>query len=51
MVEDERLRMLQEHAKHVLGYLPKGVLRPLDLPHIGSALIDKKYERQDSNCE
>ncbi|XP_075224239.1 meiosis-specific nuclear structural protein 1-like isoform X2 [Lycorma delicatula] len=39
MVEEERLRMLQEHAKYVLGYLPKGVLKPLDLPHIGSALI------------
>lgn len=31
--------MLKEHAVHLLGYLPKGVLRADDLPHLGSEVM------------
>lgn len=41
MVEEERLRMLREHAVCLLGYLPRGILRDSDLPHLGCDLSGK----------
>ncbi|XP_068084125.1 meiosis-specific nuclear structural protein 1 [Anabrus simplex] len=41
MIEEERLRMLKEHAAALLGFLPKGVLRQDDLPHLGSEFLEK----------
>nr|CAD7418522.1 unnamed protein product [Timema poppensis] len=45
LIEEERLRMLKEHATQLLGYLPRGVLREDDLPHLGSDFVEKY--RQD----
>nr|CAD7425916.1 unnamed protein product [Timema monikensis] len=41
LIEEERLRMLKEHATQLLGYLPRGVLREDDLPHLGSDFVEK----------
>ena len=41
LIEDERLRMLKEHAVKLIGYLPRGVLRQDDLPHLGSEFLEK----------
>lgn len=32
--------MLQEHAYNLIGYLPKGILQPDDLPHLASEVVD-----------
>jgi hypothetical protein len=40
IIEEERLRLLKEHAKNLIGYLPKGVLRADDLPYLGSDLVN-----------
>lgn len=45
MVEEERKRMLQEHVKNLIGYLPKGILKPSDLSYLGGDLfshVDKR---------
>lgn len=42
IVEEERIQLLKEHVKNLVGYLPKGLLRPDDLPHLGSDIIDVK---------
>lgn len=39
VIEEERLRMLREHAKNLIGYLPRGVLRADDLPLLTDTLI------------
>ena len=40
LIEEERQRLLQEHASKLLGYLPKGVLRnDQDL-----GLFDKNFQ-------
>jgi hypothetical protein len=36
MIEEERLRILKEHASNLIDYLPRGVLRKDDLPHLGT---------------
>nr|XP_023027239.1 meiosis-specific nuclear structural protein 1-like [Leptinotarsa decemlineata] len=41
IVEEERHRMLREHVKNLIGYLPKGILKPDDLPHLDSDIVDK----------
>ncbi|XP_063245045.1 meiosis-specific nuclear structural protein 1-like isoform X2 [Bacillus rossius redtenbacheri] len=38
-IEEERLRLLKEHAAHLLGFLPRGLLRQDDLPHLGSEFV------------
>lgn len=35
IVEEERIRMLKDHVKNLIGFLPKGLLTKDDLPHIG----------------
>lgn len=45
LVEEERKRMLQEHVKNLIGYLPKGILKPSDLSYLGGDLfshVDKR---------
>ncbi|XP_030760355.1 meiosis-specific nuclear structural protein 1 [Sitophilus oryzae] len=42
IIEEERLAMLKEHVNNVIGYLPKGLLRPDDLPLLGSDLTEAK---------
>lgn len=34
MIEEERIRMLKEHAQALIGFLPPGVLRESDREHI-----------------
>jgi hypothetical protein len=46
MIEEERLRILKEHASSLIGYLPRGVLREGDLPHLGSEFV-KRYCQTD----
>jgi hypothetical protein len=46
MVEEERLRILKEHAGRLIDYLPRGVLREDDLPHLGSEFV-KRYGQTD----
>jgi hypothetical protein len=41
MIEEERLHMLKEHASKLIDYLPPGVLREDDLPHLGSEIIER----------
>jgi hypothetical protein len=42
MIEEERLRMLKEHASNLIDYMPPGVLREDDLPHLGPEFV-KRY--------
>ncbi|XP_049770815.1 meiosis-specific nuclear structural protein 1-like [Schistocerca cancellata] len=44
-IEEERLRMLKEHASRLIGFMPPGVLREDDLPHLGPELA-KMYKEQ-----
>jgi hypothetical protein len=37
IIEEERLKMLQEHAANILGYLPRGLLKEDDLAVIAGA--------------
>jgi hypothetical protein len=46
MIEEERLRILKEHAGNLIDYLPRGVLREDDLPHLGSEFV-KPYGQTD----
>ncbi|CAH1101275.1 unnamed protein product [Psylliodes chrysocephalus] len=39
IIEEERVKMLQEHVQHLSGYLPKGLLRPEDLPYLSPDII------------
>ncbi|CAH1968702.1 unnamed protein product [Acanthoscelides obtectus] len=41
IVEEERHRMLGEHVKHLIGYLPKGILKVDDLPHLDKEIVEK----------
>lgn len=41
VIEEERLRLLKEHASNLIGYLPPGVLRADDLPHLGSEFTNR----------
>lgn len=53
LIQEERIRMLQEHAQNLIGYLPKGILTPEDLPYLGSDVVDRyggKY-KTNSNCD
>lgn len=34
MIEEERIKMLKEHAQALIGFLPKGILRESDREHI-----------------
>ncbi|GJQ85766.1 hypothetical protein Trydic_g20328 [Trypoxylus dichotomus] len=40
IIEEERLKMLKEHAKNLIGHIPRGVLREDDLEHLGDAVAD-----------
>lgn len=37
MIEEERIRILKEHAPHLIGYFPKGCLKEKDLELLGIA--------------
>jgi hypothetical protein len=42
VIEGERLRLLKEHASNLIDYLPPGILREDDLPHLGAEFA-KRY--------
>ncbi|KAJ8979961.1 hypothetical protein NQ317_006406 [Molorchus minor] len=41
IIEEERMRMLKEHIENLVGYIPKGLLRPDDLPQLGSDIFER----------
>ncbi|KAJ8930364.1 hypothetical protein NQ314_016842 [Rhamnusium bicolor] len=47
IIETERIRMLNNHVKNLIGYLPKGLLKPEDLPHLGKDILDQIIIPQD----
>ncbi|KAK9884626.1 hypothetical protein WA026_007466 [Henosepilachna vigintioctopunctata] len=47
-VEEERIRMLREHAEHLIGYMPKGLLREDDLPLLGKTVFDKYKSKKNT---
>lgn len=50
LIEEERLRMLKQHASKLIGYLPRGVLREDDLLHLGPDFIEefKKFRAMNT---
>lgn len=34
IIEEERLKLLKEHATQLIGYFPPGILRESDLAHL-----------------
>ncbi|ERL94884.1 hypothetical protein D910_12157 [Dendroctonus ponderosae] len=38
IIEEERIRLLKTHVKNLVGYLPKGLLKPNDLPHLAGVI-------------
>lgn len=36
LIEEERINILQQHAKNLLGYMPRGLLKESDLEKLGS---------------
>jgi len=46
IIEEERIQLLKEHVKNLIGYLPKGLLKPDDLPYLGSDIVDVKTKYQ-----
>lgn len=47
IIEEERIKLLKEHATKLLGYLPKGVIRDeSDLDAMGVQFKDEFKKRQ-----
>lgn len=42
IIEEERIRMLKEHAHNLIGYIPPGVLKPDDIEHLGADVVIPK---------
>lgn len=40
--------MLKEHAEHLIGYMPRGILRVEDLPLLGEAVYEKYKPKMDN---
>ncbi|KAL3278980.1 hypothetical protein HHI36_016497 [Cryptolaemus montrouzieri] len=47
-IEEERISLLKEHAVHLIGYMPKGILREEDLPFLGDH-VQEKYKPKRKN--
>lgn len=39
MIEEERIKLLKEHAQNLAGYLPPGLLKPEDKEILGELLV------------
>lgn len=48
-IEEERIRMLKEHAVHLIGYMPRGILKEEDLPLLGQAVYEKYKPKTDNS--
>lgn len=42
IIEEERIRMLKQHAENLIGYFPPGVLRPGDEEHLGPGVFKRE---------
>jgi len=53
LIEDERLRILREHAHKLLGYMPVGILREGDEEKLGPEfeIAMKKYQNRRFDCD
>ncbi|XP_018580370.1 meiosis-specific nuclear structural protein 1-like [Anoplophora glabripennis] len=47
VIEEERIRMLKEHVKNLVGYLPKGLLTANDLPHLGADVVNNIVQNKN----
>lgn len=34
LIEEERIKLIKEHAKHLIGYFPRGILRENDKQYL-----------------
>ncbi|CAF1673514.1 unnamed protein product [Didymodactylos carnosus] len=51
IIEEERVKLLKEHANRLLGYLPKGVIRDeKDLDLLGSD-FKREFQRRQVNIQ
>ncbi|XP_056649223.1 meiosis-specific nuclear structural protein 1-like [Diorhabda sublineata] len=48
IIEEERIKMLQQHVKNLIGYLPKGLLKAEDLPHLGADFVSSALKDDPS---
>lgn len=51
IIEEERLRLLKEHASKLLGYLPKGVFKKEDDVDMLGEEFRKAYQKKSEVCE
>uniref|UniRef100_A0A8C6QBN2 Meiosis-specific nuclear structural protein 1 n=1 Tax=Nannospalax galili TaxID=1026970 RepID=A0A8C6QBN2_NANGA len=51
IIEEERLRLLKEHAAKLLGYLPKGVFKKEDDIDMLGEEFRKVYQKRSEVCE
>lgn len=42
IIEEERIKILQEHVDNLDGFIPKGLIKPSDLPYLS-------HRKQDNN--
>ncbi|CAG9835454.1 unnamed protein product [Diabrotica balteata] len=49
VIEEERIRMLQEHVKNLVGYLPKGLLKVEDLPYLSADVVNHVFRGDPSS--
>lgn len=50
IIEEERIKMLQEHAHRLIGYLPRGLLRAEDLPYLQSEVMENYKHLLERRC-
>ncbi len=51
VVEEERVRLLQQHAAKLVGHLPAGTLTDADIQHLGVAIVAPRRARPDPFAE
>lgn len=52
IIEEERVRLLQEHASKIAGYMPKGVFRTAkELDHIDDKGLHDIYTRKENDSD
>ncbi|XP_010337896.2 meiosis-specific nuclear structural protein 1 isoform X2 [Saimiri boliviensis] len=51
IIEEERLKLLKEHATNLLGYLPKGVFKKEDDIDLLGEEFRKAYQQRSEICE
>lgn len=46
-MNEERLKILKEHAGNLIGFLPKGVITESDLEHLGPEVKEFYSKREN----